>query len=224
MILSMADFPSTTDQTLLTSAIALAESLAQGSDGANRLLEITNYIEVFEVNRNSFFLSYFPIVNPESIEVYHRGQVSELWGIEGAIAFWQLVPSSQYFLDEDTGELVITNLPGGMGQFYSQAPRNPFRSMLRRQIKVKYQAGYDFDSESPIVQSIKSSLILLAEQIQSPAIAQGIKSFEIDDEGHKTTYASSTDNAIMGSASNRSASGLIMRSFHKYRPRSYSFA
>jgi hypothetical protein len=219
-MLTIADFPTTDNIAQLENAIAIAESLAQSSSGANRQLAIADYTEIFDIGSNVSYLSYFPIVEPESIQVWYRGSSAGYYNLNYDAAEWVLIDSDRYLVDAIAGEIALNNF------LYAASVRRPTARRVRSQIKVSYKAGFDFSSTSPEVIGMKSVLTQLVNQINSPAIASGIKSFEIDDEGHKTVYASASESSVFSgsSGSSKTIVDALVASFWRYRPRSNSFA
>ena len=226
-ILTVSDFPSNLDQSSLLTAIAIAESMAQSPEGANRQLEEAIYTEVLDFKTNIFYFTHHPINQAYPIEIKQRGTSNELWGMKYQTDNWQTLDSDSYQIDFDLNELVVSNaamgISGSQLNSYNYYPRNPLLKKHRAQIRVKYKAGFDFTQTSnPEIASIKSNLIALANQILSPSAGSGVKSFEIDDAGHKTEYFSASELNQFSSKSN-SQIGLILKNFHKYRPHSYAF-
>lgn len=214
MILSISDFPNTTDFDALESSMQVAEILAQGVDGANRNLQIQDYTEIVDLQSLSFTLALHPLVSVSQIE--YRGLTPSYFDMTYMAAEWVVMAPDKYIVDTDTEEIILRNF-APVAQI--RAPRNRAN---RPQLKVKYSAGFNFSVASPEVNLIKSALTELTNQLSIPSAFQGIKSFEVDDEGHKTTFFGANESSIT-STSGKNKINSLLEVFKKYQPRSYSF-
>ena len=127
------------------------------------------------------------------------------------ITNWEEIPSAKYSVDYNAHEIVLDS---------SLGINRTRKRGSRLEIKLEYSAGFDFSSASSSVLAIKSRLTELA--IAVTATTTGIKSFEIDDEGHKTTYFSAKESPLISSESANKQSALLSY-FQKFQPRSYRF-
>lgn len=206
MILSPADFPLTDDIAALESAIAQTEILIQGHLGANRSLTVTDYIEVHPL-RMAIYPQIKPIV--AIADIWMMGGVTSSYGIVSNSSRWAELASTNYEFDAEYGEVRIWGVQEG-------SRRSP------ASIKIKYSAGFDFDSNSSVVQEIKAAAIAIASELLNPVVANNVKSFEIDDEGHKTTYFGASEGINLTSSNTKI--GALLATFHKYRPEGERFA
>jgi hypothetical protein len=208
-ILSLSDFPPSDDPKAIESAIALAESLAEGISGANRSLSIEQYTEVMALRSLIILPSYFPLVSVEKIS--YRGAIGGAYQMTSLSTNWEEIPSAKYSVDYNAHEIVLDS---------SLGINRTRKRGSRLEIKLEYSAGFDFSSASSSVLAIKSRLTELA--IAVTATTTGIKSFEIDDGGHKTTYFSAKESPLISSESANKQSALLSY-FQKFQPRSYRF-
>ena len=214
MILSISDFPNAEDYDAIESSIRVAEILAQGIDGANRQLELKEYTEIFELQSTSFTLAFYPLVSV--LKIYYRGMTPTYYDLTYASAEWVEMAPDKYTVDTDTGEVILQSFAP------VSSIRPPRMRGAKPQIKIKYSAGIDFTDSSAEVGAIKSALIELTNQLLLPSISQGVKSFEIDDEGHKTTYFGANESSITATSGKNKINSLL-DFFKKYQPRSYAF-
>lgn len=210
-ILSVTDFPATDDLKSLQFLINKAELLAQGSLGANRSLEIKEYTEVVTANP-TIYLSMTPAIAVTT--VWRKGLLSGYYGINYQSNEWTVIPSDDYSLDLDCNSIDFSSTRN----FSFSSSRHGRESS---QFKIKYTSGFDFNSTSDKVIEIKSALMEIVNELQSASIS-GIKSFEIDDEGHKTSYFSSSESQFLSNDSGSTINELL-KLFSKYKPVGGSF-
>lgn len=214
MILSISDFPNIQDFDALESAIRVAEILAQGVDGANRNLSIQEYTETFDLQSILFIPSIHPIVSVSQIQ--YRGIASSAFDLSYALAEWAIMAPNKYTVDVDAGEITLKSFAS------VTRIRQPRSRADSPQLKIKYLAGFNFGVVSLEIDLIKSALIELTNQLSLPSTAQGVKSFEVNDEGHKTSYFGANESSIFAIEGKNKINSLL-DFFKKYQPRGYSF-
>lgn len=199
MIISIDDFPTLPDDiNALESAIAQTNALIQGQLGANRSLEVTDYIEVHPI-ASVIYPQMLPLVLVRKIWI--TGDFVGNFNLPLASNIWVEIPSTNYVVDIDYGEIRLAGI---------QLNRRNLAS-----VKISYQSGFDFSVISPETQGVKSTATAIASELLNQVVANNIKSFEIDDEGHKTTYFGSNEGLNLGNKSSKI--GSLLATFHKYQ-------
>lgn len=203
VILYCPDVTITGDE--LTAAIRQVEFAIQSPEGANRSLEIKNYVEIKTLKQayQSVLLSYFPIVVTEEtpFTVYIRGNIqtefnrntnSVQW-IEIDSQFCQLEANNQLYLD--------VNIPVSRRT----------RKEKAIQVKVEYTAGWDFsDTSSEDVMTIKALTAKCLSYSQS-LLSNDVKNQSVVGE-YSITYGNSQISSFGIPKS-------YLQAFKKYAPR-----
>jgi len=198
----------------IESAMATAQFWAESYLGANRPLELTEFVEIKTLNnaRQTTQLSYLPIVSsPEPIIKYRHGGNSTSLKEEVLISDWVTADSKDYVIDRN-GRLHLTT--NGINQ-WGRYTGNP------TQIEATYTSGFDFaDTDNPNAVAIKRSLASIVAFTQSQQ-AKGIQSYE-EVGAYRVTFQS-TSSASNSSSKAAGVSGTIpeiyLFPFKKYAPR-----
>ena len=182
----------------LEGLILRSQSLCESSLGANRELEVKNYILERTLSVNKIPLVYAPVNVINSVEVkYYNFLVS--FGDISVNQNWEILPEESYSLVGDYLELNV-------------CPTHTLRRNLRRrdninqEIRINYSAGLNFSSTSQEVLKIKSLISSVAEVMYREQ--KNIK--EELSQGAKIIYQ---DFKSLNPYSN------LLPLFYKYRPR-----
>jgi len=193
--------PSLVDNPNFTNLILLTQSLIESSKGCNRSLEITDYQEIKKINKfnRNVFLSYFPFLEPITVEVRYNSSVTR-FGRKISVSDWKLLPESAYVLDAN-GTINFSNLlSNSLGNIPDEA-------------RLSYQAGFDFtDTENPEIIKLKSLFGSVLEYTQSNSF-KGVKKLDIDGEV-SIEYSGNSNN----NSSFEIPESLLLL-FKKYSPR-----
>ena len=182
----------------LEGLILRSQSLCESSLGANRELEVKNYILERTLSVNKIPLVYAPVNVINSVEVkYYNFLVS--FGDISVNQNWEVLSEENYSLVGDYLELNVY-------------PTHTLRRNLRRhdnitqEIRINYSAGLNFSSTSQEVLKIKSLISSVAEVMYREQ--KNIK--EELSQGAKIIYQ---DFKSLNPYSN------LLPLFYKYRPR-----
>ena len=182
----------------LEGLILRSQSLCESSLGANRELEVKNYILERTLSVNKIPLVYAPVNVINSVEVkYYNFLVS--FGDISVNQNWEVLSEENYSLVGDYLELNVY-------------PTHTLRRNLRRhdnitqEIRINYSAGLNFSSTSQEVLKIKSLISSVAEVMYREQ--KNIK--EESSQGAKIIYQ---DFKSLNPYSN------LLPLFYKYRPR-----
>ena len=182
----------------LEGLILRSQSLCESSLGANRELEVKNYILERTLSVNKIPLVYAPVNVINSVEVkYYNFLVS--FGDISVNQNWEVLSEENYSLVGDYLE-------------FNVYPTHTLRRNLRRrdnitqEIRINYSAGLNFSSTSQEVLKIKSLISSVAEVMYREQ--KNIK--EESSQGAKIIYQ---DFKSLNPYSN------LLPLFYKYRPR-----
>ncbi|MEO1522826.1 MAG: hypothetical protein AAFU78_18890 [Cyanobacteria bacterium J06633_2] len=184
------------DWQLIQSAMLRAEAIAQGPQGANRNLAVTEYSEHLKINSDGIArLRYHPLDLAASTPIVDiRGNYSiGDFGRSSPGTEWTTLEPTAYELDPISNEIRFKQIP-----FYSTITAPPVttfgysRRRTRRyppmnvqdtvQARVQYSAGFDFSASTdpPEVVTLKTAIAGMTSIYLSPQ-AQGVESRSIDD-------------------------------------------
>lgn len=210
----------------LTSAIAIAQILAEGINGANRPLEITSISKVIRIPLNGrITLPIRPLLTDPAPVVQMRGsQLSSRFNAYSDQE-WETLATTDYVIDVDNAEIALLGLNRLIRQdtFYTgfrRFHRPPTMPFPVSQAKIIYSSGFDFDDNSTEIIALKTALANIVAARESPHV-KGVKSLEISDEEYKITYASASEYAGIsnkGGGVNGSIINEYLSIFHQYRP------
>ena len=182
----------------LEGLILRSQSLCESSLGANRELEVKNYILERTLSVNKIPLVYAPVNVINSVEVkYYNFLVS--FGDISVNQNWEILPEESYSLVGDYLELNV---------YPTHTPRRNLRRCdnITQEIRINYSAGLNFSSTSQEVLKIKSLISSVAEVMYREQ--KNIK--EELSQGAKIIYQ---DFKSLNPYSN------LLPLFYKYRPR-----
>ena len=186
----------------LESAIALAQGIAEGPQGANQPLEKRTVLSVVRLVNGVGFLPVLPIHLADGVSVEYRvqdllgrshfqttntfsyglGAAQTGWQRHSSqgVARWETLAPESYVLDFGSGEIVV-HFVAGIATPLSQVPS--------AEIKATYTGGYDFSltSDDPLVMAMKASMVEIIRA--NRATASGMTKFDLDD-----FYSVSIDN------------------------------
>ncbi len=164
----------------LLSAIRSAQALAESPKGANRPLEVQQYVEKHEVGpTRSFFVGKLPVLPSPTIRIRSRGYSS--WGRVITPGSWFTLQAGQYEIDQRTGEItVFVNSAGfsyqGASSAYrdwSGAPGSP-----PEEVEITYSSGYVFtEPTTGDALTIKQAVADILKASQSSGYSQGISRY-----------------------------------------------
>ena len=181
----------------LEGLILRSQSLCESSLGANRELEVKNYILERTLSVNKIPLVYAPVNVINSVEVkYYNFLVS--FGDISVNQNWEVLPEENYSLVGDYLELNINT------HILRRNLRR--RDNITQEIRINYSAGLNFSSTSQEVLKIKSLISSVAEVMFREQ--KNIK--EESSQGAKIIYQ---DFKSLNPYSN------LLPLFYKYRPR-----
>ncbi|MEH1786881.1 MAG: hypothetical protein V7L23_15210 [Nostoc sp.] len=180
-----------------------AQGIAESGYGANRNLEITQYIDERDLLRvGDFRLPNFPLLSDPapSIQIRDFGLVG-YGGLIPQVSQWIDLESDSYNVDYEVGEIrfLNTGLINNINVYTTgislgvRRPRNyPMHKYPPPKLRITYTAGYDFspNSTSPDVKKMKSALAAMIEVLVTKG-AQGIKSETSDQD--KIEYFSASE-------------------------------
>jgi len=247
-ILTIADkdnyFPdvSATGQSLVA-LIQRTQMLVEGNNGANRPLEINQFVQVKPIPSSGVLLmDRTPIINdsvhyPIKVQIRWFASVNNQYYFPG-VDDWQTVVAPDYYMDFDTGEIKLRAFFNQYSRFipssgYSYSGTNPIARRNRvlgrfqpPQLKVTYYTGFDFVTQplSNEAQAIKTALGGLVNFLGSQAgqaASQGMSSFQLNN-----FYTIGYDPKAAMMATSKNAAGSIVEEylqlFKAYRARSFS--
>ena len=138
----------------LEGLILRSQSLCESSLGANRELEVKNYILERTLSVNKIPLVYAPVNIINSVEVkYCNFLVS--FGDISVNQNWEVLPEESYSLVGDYLELNINT--------HTLRRNLRRRDSITQEIRINYSAGLNFSSTSQEVLKIKSLISSVAE-------------------------------------------------------------
>jgi len=189
----------------LTAAIAFAQSIAEGPQGANRPLEKAEFIEIKRLSQNfqTIRLSYNPIATSPAIALQARvGNTRDRYGYIQQADVWKDIEASCYIVDYELAQITINRPLAG----YTMA-------------RVVYTGGYDFSVDDADTRAMKAALGRLLSLQQTQAATSGIESLRVENQA--VTYGSSGGKSGGGLYADSMAMSLEV--FKKYRAGGYQF-
>ncbi len=197
----------------LLGAILNAQYQIESAKGANRPLEITQFIEQKHLNYNqqTAYLSYQPLIITDlyPMEVKVRiGNEVDVFGYGISPQEWQILDSSNYILDNHLGRvnLNLNNILtyySWWGYFYQNT------RAFYTEIQISYYSGFDFtDNTNLDVLFIKSMCGQVLSYLQSPSY-QGVKRLIVPFREFEIEY----NNSIVGEIPKE-----LFTPLWKYRP------
>lgn len=219
---------SNSDDAALASAIAIAQGIAEGPQGANRPLDLSQVTEVLNIPSSNIILpSRLPISEdgPTTLQVRGRAVGSASFGRfdRNVTTEWITIPADGFEIDYELGEIRITQLAlsnssSYPGSIYSRSHR-PLSRVDNLQARITYTAGFDFsDDSNPVVVLLKRMLaaIVLYRDAASAALS-GMKAYQVENF-YKVDF--STDKATaLTSAIASSPMDEFLLIFRRFRPR-----
>jgi hypothetical protein len=227
-----------TDPGQVNAIIQQAQMIAEGPNGANRPLEIQEFIETPVLNGRGFCkLSRIPILEGESypvtVEIRGRRMLAN-FGLPLADNQWiSLSENSDYEVDYQLGEIRILHANaggidstwsyyGGRRSIYSTRPfRRPTEERTSPEMRIKYTTGFDFQANpiDPRAQEIKIAVAAIA-RLQQSSLASGLKQYQVTDFYSMTFSADSA--AMVASAADKTLLQDILMVLKRYRPREFA--
>ena len=214
----------------LTTAIALAQSLVEGINGANRPLEITQYKKILTIpNTGRVIVPIRPMLSTPAPVVELRGSdTPPRFGVYSIQEWEPLILDKDYKLDYDNNEISLLALSRVLQHEYyyhtgfRRYSRNPTVPRVKKQLKITYSSGINFAATSETVVNLKRSLAAIVALRASPQ-SQGVKSVDVSDDSYSVEYASQSDYlGISGNKTNGSPINELLSIFRKYRPSEYT--
>ncbi len=204
------------------------QSIIESPLGANRPLELQRHQEILRLNRThqTTYLSNKPVnlTNPPILQARIGNAVAAVSGNIIPQHDWMTIDVNQYQIDELTGKLsLFTNRGGNLTYAYGGA--NLGEANLFTEVKIEYDAGFDFNSTSDLmVKRIKSNAALIAKYIYGDPVGYAernrgssafngkqIRSEDIKDE-YKVEYfnsSSSSDDGLYGTSQGQIPRSLL---------------
>lgn len=139
----------------LTGAIVYAQALAESAFGANRPLELQQYVLTLPVQAGRVFLPFSP-VSISSVEIRGGAFLYDGWG--RFFLDWQMISADSWELDSDIGQILLRS--------------------FGHEARVTFDAGYDFSGTDPPVPEIKSCVGRVLSHIVNNRL--GLSSYQAD--------------------------------------------
>lgn len=173
----------------LAVAILNATAKAEGPQGANRRLGITEYFESPKISANRIVLSYWPLVKkpdgePDIEVTYSLGSGFDGFGRSAGGGGAQVLDSALYKVDFERGEIDFPDQEGQSIIHQIQNIRsNRYRDRLSlfgydgcepsgSELRVRYKAGFDFDlPEESLSEDARMIKALVAELLNAKVAA-----------------------------------------------------
>ena len=210
-------------------ALRQAQAIAEGPSGANRPLEVERFTEHPIVDgRGTVQLSRVPVLNdpPTVVQVRWSGGIAS-YGIPTNQTNWiDLAEGKDYRVDYERGEIGLITIGSamfvGVGQRYHSNYGNrrsrPGAKVTPAEMKITYSTGFDFavNPLSYAAETIKAAVAGILK-IQCSAIAEGLKSFDMDGF-YKAEFAP----GLAGYAASTAAGSPFedyLKILRQYRPR-----
>lgn len=200
------------NSTELSSAIALAQAMAEGVNGAGRplgkralqsVIRLTNgvgFVPVLPIDTDADFIVDYRVEDLlgrstfSSGNAFSFGQLASTgWLRHGhrGVDQWELMNESSYVLNPSSGEIIVDLV---------QNVATPLSQIPSAEIRVTYTGGFDFSAESddPLVVQMRAALVSLIRS--NTALDSGMSRFELDDFYNVTLDAKNVgsvqDNAL----------------------------
>lgn len=191
------------------------------SPGAGRELELLERKEKINIDLNaqSFYFSYFPLVmTPEPIvKIRIGGNLNDSWGRAVPPGSWAVVPPECYTLDVD-GQLHL-----GTAAF-PWYPANGFpgyqgiQQLYGTVAELTYTSGLDFTQvENPEIIKLKASAGMILKWITTSGVYRGVETIDIPFQEFRIKYSASATQLI------GTIPDDLLLPFRKYQPRMRSF-
>jgi len=185
----------------LEGLILRSQSLCESSLGANRELEVKDYILEKTLSVNKIPLVYAPVNIINSVEVKYCNFLVSFGDIP-VNQNWEVLPEENYSLIGDYLELNFNNI----NTQNIRSARGRRGSNIEQQIRITYSAGLDFSATSQDILKIKSLIAAIAEVLYREQ--KIIK--EESSQGAKIVYQDFNDLKPFAN---------LLPLFYKYRPR-----
>lgn len=183
----------------LTTAISLAQVLAEGINGSNRKLEIASYSRVIKLPRNGRVkFPLLPVVQSVSPVIKIRGtDLPPRFGVYSTQEWEALTINTDYLIDYDNNEVVLLGLSRLLKQEYIHSgfrryQKTPTSPHAKKQIKITFSSGLNFSQTTEEVLTLKRALASIVAIRTSPQ-SQGVKKIDVSDDQYSVTYASQSD-------------------------------
>lgn len=218
-------FPDESEESLKLKIIQ-AQSLIESYLGANRSLEIKEYVEILPVRSTSnCLLKFLPLINDAvnyPIDLKLRTNSQE----------WINIDSEKYEIDFELGEIVFKDLslvdrwssvydaPRSFN-YYNRArqPRGKFYS----QIRINYFSGFDFSTITPgsLTENVLLQFINLI-RFQSDDKNSGIKRFSLEEHYEVEYQVDSARSSAKDSKGQGSPINDLLAYFKQFKPRQFN--
>lgn len=228
----------------LAALINQCQVIAEGSEGANRPLEMQKHVDVVTMHSSGLvMLPFIPILTtptaPQAPAVELRwkapGGVNPYYGSLYGSEEWQAIQATEFELDYTRGELKLKGVPSlanfisFMTPVLSMNRQHNYRQRalgknIRPQVRVTYYSGFDFtNDEDWHVKALKTALGGIVSIRGSNGAVQsleGIKSFELDNF-YSVSYGSENALDLLTTKSGKNPMDDYLAIFRRYRPRSF---
>lgn len=218
----------------LDAALISTQLMIEGYLGARRPLEPKAYTEQIDITADGrAYLTYCPVIpNSEEFPIVAkiRGGSNSAYGVVRSAAQWQDLPAESLEIDPEIGELIVQDFIALQPMLYGSVPAG--YSTARRQrplerpkvptVQITYYSGVDFTQDTTDVEQIKRMFAEVLLLVASDA-GKGVKRRRVDRE-YEVEYQTPvliTNTAEVQTSGNIQLDNLL-KSFHKYRPRSYA--
>ncbi len=205
------------------SAILQAQSIAEGTAGANRPLERQVFEETRYLNSSGFvLLSRMPVVSVQKVEI--RGGEFSNFNLTFVGNVWNEIRPQDYLFDDFSGEIHVKNVTNlnlysgiTLANRGMRRPSRPLKKARAPQVRVTYTTGFDFTDDTNIdVLKLKTALGGIVSLLKGGNNALDVKAFELTD-----FYKVDFTNQLRTSKYAQSMLDELLVVFRGYRPREF---